>query len=71
MDINKKGNYFITGGKDGLVKLWNFSNLKAPAKVWEFGETINDIKFSPSENYFAVATDTHTYLLNENSDDST
>jgi len=28
LDIEKTGQYFITGGKDGKVKMWKYSDLK-------------------------------------------
>lgn len=49
MDINKNGQYFVTGGKDGRVKVWKYADLKNPVKVYEFNEEINEVKFSSQE----------------------
>lgn len=46
LDINKNGQYFVTGGKDGRVKVWKYADLKNPVKVYEFNEEINEVKFS-------------------------
>lgn len=51
--------YFLTGGKDGKVKLWKITDLKAPISEWELGESINDLKYNPIEEAFVVATDSY------------
>jgi WD40 repeat protein len=63
LDINKNGQYFVTGGKDGKVKLWKYSDLKNPVRVWEFDEEINDIKISSQEQWIAVATNSNVFIV--------
>lgn len=66
LDINRTGQYFVTGGKDGFVKLWKYSDLQTPVRTWELNEEINDVKFSPVEQWIAVATNKRVCLIDIN-----
>lgn len=69
LDINKNGQYFVTGGKDGKVKVWKYSDLKNPVKVYEFNEEINEVKFSTQEQWIAVATNSTVRIIDLQADD--
>lgn len=69
LDINKNGQYFVTGGKDGKVKLWKHSDLKNPVRVWEFNEEINDVKIASQEQWIAVATNANVYIIDIHTQD--
>ena len=63
LDINRAGQYFVTGGKDGKVKLWKHSDLKNPVGVWEFQEEIREVKIASAEQWIAVATNSFVYVI--------
>lgn len=69
LDINKNGQYFVTGGKDGKVKVWKYSDLRNPVKVYEFNEEINEVKFSSQEQWIAVATNSHVRIIDLQAED--
>lgn len=49
--ISHDGKFMGTGGTDGIVRLWNFPNLKPHKTLKAHSKEIDDIDFSPYDNY--------------------
>lgn len=56
--ICRTGNLMATGGTDGFVKLWKFPSLQPIHTLKAHKKEIDDIDFSPYENYLiSIAKD--------------
>lgn len=58
LDISRNGLYIATGGKDQIVKMWDFHDLKQVYAEYKCESIINDVCFNTHYQWLAVATDT-------------
>ena len=54
--ISPVGQHIATGGKDNILKIWDIENLKKATLQYKTRSEINDIKFNPSNQWIAAAT---------------
>jgi guanine nucleotide-binding protein subunit beta-2-like 1 protein len=57
LSIAPTGKYIATGGKDNQVKIWDIDNLKEASIVYQAKSQVNDLKFNPTNQWLAAATD--------------
>jgi len=58
LDISRNGLYIATGGKDQVVKMWEYHNLKQPYMEYKCESIINAVNFNTTYQWLAAATDT-------------
>merc|ERR1712085_82441 len=58
LDISRNGLYIATGGKDQIVKMWDYHDLKQPYAEYKCESIINSLVFNTTYQWLAVATDT-------------
>jgi len=58
LDISRNGLYIATGGKDQVVKMWEYHNLKQPYMEYKCESIINAVNFNTTFQWLAAATDT-------------
>merc|ERR1712151_197578 len=58
LDISRNGLYIATGGKDQVVKMWEYHNLKQPYMEYKCESIINAVSFNTTFQWLAAATDT-------------
>lgn len=58
LDISKNGLYIATGGKDQIVKMWDYHDLRQPYMEYKCESMINALTFNTTYQWLAVATDT-------------
>ena len=63
LEFSPDGQYLITGDLEGMVKVWNISTGETVATL-KLKSGINDIAFSPQEEFVAVASYTGVRLWN-------
>lgn len=55
--ISRNGMYIATGGKDQIVKIWDYVDLKKPFMEYKCDSLINSLAFNTNYQWLAVATD--------------
>merc|ERR1719152_25947 len=55
--IARNGMYIATGGKDQIVKIWDFVDLKQPYMEYKCDSIINSLAFNTNYQWLAAATD--------------
>jgi len=55
--IARNGMYIATGGKDQIVKIWDFVDLKQPYMEYKCDSVINSLAFNTNYQWLAAATD--------------
>merc|ERR1712032_579544 len=58
LDISRNGLYVATGGKDQIVKMWDYHDLKQPYMEYKCESMINALTFNTTFQWLAAATDT-------------
>jgi len=56
--IARNGLYIATGGKDQVVKIWDYVDLKQPMTEYKCESVINSLAFNTNYMWLAAATDT-------------
>lgn len=62
--ISPRGNYIVTGGKDKMVKVWDFNNLETVVAEYDAGAPVNAIAFNPRSAMIAVGTEVDWQVWN-------
>jgi len=58
LDISRNGLYIATGGKDQVVKMWEYHDLKQPYMEYKCESIVNAVQFNTTYQWLAAATDT-------------
>jgi guanine nucleotide-binding protein subunit beta-2-like 1 protein len=58
LDISRNGMYIATGGKDQVIKVWDYVDLKTPKTELKCESQINALSFNTLYQWLAAATDT-------------
>lgn len=56
--IARNGMYIATGGKDQVVKIWDYVDMKQPYMEYKCDSIINSLAFNTNYQWLAAATDT-------------
>lgn len=69
--LSTNGQYIATGGKDKTVKIWDFTNLKSPAQVYEAGSEVKALAFNTKYQWIAAALENKVVVWNLSNQDTT
>merc|ERR1712048_112733 len=58
LDISRNGLYIATGGKDQVVKMWEYHDLTRPYMEYKCESVVNAVQFNTTYQWLAAATDT-------------
>lgn len=56
VDLSYDGRWLVTGGRDGVVRIWSANNQRPFRELPNEGAQINCVRFSPDSHLLAVAT---------------
>jgi guanine nucleotide-binding protein subunit beta-2-like 1 protein len=57
LDISKNGLYIATGGKDQVLRMWDYHDLSKPYMEYKCDSQINALTFNTTYQWLAAATD--------------
>jgi len=60
--LNTNGQFIATGGKDNEVAVWDYFNLKEPARRYSTNSEVNDLSFNNNYQWLAAACDSGIYV---------
>jgi len=62
-DVNRTGEFMVSGGQDKYLRFWETSTGRMLSKV-ELPEVITCVKWNPSQSMVAVCSGTEVYMIN-------
>ncbi|MFA6541301.1 MAG: Ig-like domain-containing protein [Bacteroidota bacterium] len=60
VDINSEQQLVVSGGRDSVIRLWNFSNPASPSKLFSYHHSaINSVALNPAGDFLASTDNGH------------
>ncbi|KAF9910695.1 WD_REPEATS_REGION domain-containing protein [Linnemannia zychae] len=51
--FSSKGNQIVSGGQDGMVRIWDVETGKWTMLYWNYGKEVTQVEFSPGDTHIA------------------